>query len=506
MVIPNTTTASENLPNSTSQRHLLSSSTSSDTTTTTHPFLNSVRPSWLQRTLQVAFFPHSPPSSSSSSLLPTTISPSSSFPCPKPFPRIHRSLLSYLPWKPSKHFLSFFHPSSTSTNTSYFNGFFFFQLLFYIVWFVSMVVMVYFHVYGCSAIHPTSQERVLTSSISSTASFWKKKSECGLNGTKCSPFKDEMELFRCAGFSTKTKVLQETFIGLLRLMEVPKVIGGLNQIYRGDSWICSSAVDAQVISNSLGGCVMVKTLGSQTQVLDGQPLTSVLTKKEEKENDATTITSSKKDDLHPLRVPFSSYFPLTYRVDSCSSPMGCIDLTWIALVVQILALTLCMVSVQGCPTLVLFFIYMVIGYWHVIFISDSIYYDKTFLEIAFASFLPYLTFVYVIYQVTTVTVMLKCTTYFLLDGFLSQVIPLMVGLHFNYIAMLFPSFTFTAIGFREQWPMVLFLALSVLFLMLYFGFYQRSFHHLHRLLFGYLVLVMVDVYSRRGSMGIGWSL
>lgn len=115
--------------------------------------------------------------------------------------------------------------------------------------------------------------------ISKTASFWERNDECGLNGEQCQPFNDSSLAFRCPASSNNVKLLNQRAVGPLELNFRKLLVGGGDDeaTYRADSWICSAALQQNLISTSYGGCGIARQVGnfSNFQALSKNGLDSV---------------------------------------------------------------------------------------------------------------------------------------------------------------------------------------------------------------------------------------
>lgn len=122
--------------------------------------------------------------------------------------------------------------------------------------------------------------------------LWQWKNECGLNGIDCGPFTNKTLTFRCPPGCEDVKVLNSRLVGATNVIYQPLVVGGPQ--YRGDSFICASAIHAGVLSNSRGGCGRLERIGEGHNFL-----------------------SSLQHGISS--VAFDSYFPLTFTVTEDSS-------------------------------------------------------------------------------------------------------------------------------------------------------------------------------------------
>ncbi|KAK4203274.1 hypothetical protein QBC40DRAFT_346373 [Triangularia verruculosa] len=135
------------------------------------------------------------------------------------------------------------------------------------------------------------------------STYWIPGNGCGLDGIGCRPFDDGGFPFRCPGNCGSYQVLNPHAVGDQEVVYKPLVVGGPPAdgdgpaIYRGDSFICGSAIHAGVISDSTGGCGVVRLVGLQSN-----------------------YNSTKRNGI--TSVPFDSYFPLSFTFEpdvQCSS-------------------------------------------------------------------------------------------------------------------------------------------------------------------------------------------
>ncbi|KAH8805844.1 hypothetical protein F5884DRAFT_462375 [Xylogone sp. PMI_703] len=96
--------------------------------------------------------------------------------------------------------------------------------------------------------------------------YWVHGNRCGLNGNNCRPFNGTSFAFRCPGNCASTWILEPRAVGAQEVNYRPLVIGGPEEedgpaIYRGDSFICGSAIHAGVIDSAVGGCGVVSLVG-----------------------------------------------------------------------------------------------------------------------------------------------------------------------------------------------------------------------------------------------------
>ena len=142
--------------------------------------------------------------------------------------------------------------------------------------------------------------------------FWGSGNSCGIDGSDCRPFNGSGFPFRCSANCESYHVLEPRAVGDQEVNYRPLVIGGLatdgTPLYRGDSFICGSAIHAGVISNTHGGCGVVQLVGNH--------------------QDYASLKSNGIESIH-----FDSYFPLSFTfVDGMSCTAS--DMRWSLLAVS----------------------------------------------------------------------------------------------------------------------------------------------------------------------------
>ncbi|KAK5993235.1 hypothetical protein PT974_06664 [Cladobotryum mycophilum] len=125
--------------------------------------------------------------------------------------------------------------------------------------------------------------------------YWSSGNGCGLDGNDCRPFNGSGFAFSCPASCEGYHVLNPRAVGDQEVIYRSYVIGGPSSdvhpelaTYRGDSFLCGSAIHAGVISNDKGGCGVVELVGQQQDFI-----------------------SSQRNGI--ISVGFDSYFPLSFR-------------------------------------------------------------------------------------------------------------------------------------------------------------------------------------------------
>lgn len=170
--------------------------------------------------------------------------------------------------------------------------------------------------------------------------LWKPKNGCGIDGIDCRPFDNTTFAFRCPAKCAGVQVLNPRAVGPLNVNYRPLVIG--HETYRGDSFLCGSAIHAGVISDSSGGCGRVTLLGSHDN-----------------------FSSAERHGIES--IPFDSYFPQAFAVSSDSS-IKCPTDPRNALLYMNVLFTALLSLVATSP--IVFYPIFVIIFAHVAFASD----------------------------------------------------------------------------------------------------------------------------------------
>ena len=193
---------------------------------------------------------------------------------------------------------------------------------------------------------------------------------CGLNGDGCRPFENSTFPFRCPANCKRVEIVNPHAVGDQEVNYRSLVIGGpsdsdeaiSSSIYRGDSFICGSAIHAGFISNREGGCGVLSLAGEQKHF----PATN-----------QHGISS----------ISFDSWFPLSFSfLDGTATQ--CKDLRWPLLAVSIVFTAL--LSLFTTSPAVFFWSLFSGMFFHVALASDppslSDYYQLV--SSAFGRFLP----------------------------------------------------------------------------------------------------------------------
>lgn len=177
--------------------------------------------------------------------------------------------------------------------------------------------------------------------IDCVKTLWHKDSECGLDGFECRPFNGSSFAFRCDANCAQVQVLNPRAVGSQEILYQPLVIGG--PVYRGDSFICSAAIHAGVVSDETGGCGILSRVGSQNN-----------------------FQSTPNNGMES--IGFDSYFPLSFKFKSDSGFECQPDQRWSLLAIS-LAFT-AILSIFTTSAAVQFFATFATLFAHVSLISD----------------------------------------------------------------------------------------------------------------------------------------
>jgi hypothetical protein len=207
------------------------------------------------------------------------------------------------------------------------------------------------------------------------ARYWNEGNRCGLNGDRCRPFANASLAFRCPADCHKAEIFNPHAVGDQEVVYKPLVVGGPtdrqtgfedeiqnNAVYRGDSFICTSAIHAGFFKASEGGCGVLTLTGEQP--------------------------SFEKSKHHSIKsFGFDSYFPHSFGFLR-GSRAECKDLRWPATIVTVLFTTL--LSLFTTSPAVFFWSIFVALFFHVALASDppSLTNYYSLLSMAFGRFLP----------------------------------------------------------------------------------------------------------------------
>lgn len=203
--------------------------------------------------------------------------------------------------------------------------------------------------------------------------YWLANSQCGLDGQDCLPTEYGQYDFRCpAGCDV---ILQNPrTVGNEEQKYVPLIVGGgdANRTYRGDSFVCSAAVQAGIVSFSKGGCGSIQLVANYTNFIptNGHGLDS---------------------------IGFPTVFPIGFRFSQSSNLSRCTDNRMVALAMNIILTSLLFLLFRPRP-IVLFWCLFTIGYWHIIIFSQPRTAPPSMSD-AFADFLPGLFIGYGVWRV-----------------------------------------------------------------------------------------------------------
>ncbi|KAJ4989939.1 LCCL domain-containing protein [Stagonosporopsis vannaccii] len=124
-----------------------------------------------------------------------------------------------------------------------------------------------------------------------TDSLWKRKNGCGIHGVDCHPFSDTSFAFRCPPKCADVQLLNPHAVGAYDANYRPLVVG--SETYRGDSFICASAIHAGIVTDFSGGCGRINLIGKHSG-----------------------FKSIRSHDIES--IPFDSEFPLSFNFTSAN--------------------------------------------------------------------------------------------------------------------------------------------------------------------------------------------
>jgi hypothetical protein len=170
--------------------------------------------------------------------------------------------------------------------------------------------------------------------------LWRRNNECGIDGVNCHPFSNRTFAFRCPAKCLDVKVLNPRHVGPLDVNYRPLVIG--EGPYRGDSFICGSAIHAGIIDDAKGGCGRINLLGTHTD-----------------------FASTKQHGIES--IAFDSHFPLSYSIGLDDSFRCSAEPRSTLLFISLISTAILAIFTTS-P--VIFFPIFVVIFAHVSFVSD----------------------------------------------------------------------------------------------------------------------------------------
>lgn len=242
-------------------------------------------------------------------------------------------------------------------------------ILLYACWLLSFSLVLRASSFSSSIPHHGSPVR-----LGCTARYWDEKNGCGVNGQQCRPFNNATLAFRCPADCHKAQMYTPHAVGDQEVVYKPLIVGGPtepqalghdivnNAVYRGDSFICASAVHAGFFNEIEGGCGVLTLTGEQS-----------------------SFRASHANGLDS--VGFDSYFPHSFAFLS-GTKAQCKDLRWPALAISVFFTTLLSLFTTS-PAIFFWSIFPAL-FFHVALASDppamTDYYSL--LSISFGRFLP----------------------------------------------------------------------------------------------------------------------
>lgn len=208
---------------------------------------------------------------------------------------------------------------------------------------------------------------------------------CGLDGRDCLPFDNSSFAFSCPAACAGVRLLNPYPIGDDSIVYRPLVIGGTpdktlgdEPVYRGDSFICASAIQAGVLKDASGGCGVVNLVGEKTD-----------------------FGSTSQNGISS--VAFQSSFPLSFSFNQTQPVLRasgkCHDPRW-----ELLALSTVFTAVFSLFTThpaTFFGPVFTITFWQIAMASDPMSYSDypSLASTALANFLPAAFIAVVIYKI-----------------------------------------------------------------------------------------------------------
>lgn len=239
--------------------------------------------------------------------------------------------------------------------------------LYFAVWAALFIVLVVFNRYRSMVYDSASGEWVEPTNLGCYSVFDTRPAVAGVNGSALEPFYNQTSFYRCPALCKYANPTNYRYLGIARVPAgTPWVIGG--SPFRADSYICQSALQAGLSTNSFGGCFGLQKSGAQS-----------------------SYPANSAEGLS-----FYGWFPFSYNLFAVPSS-HCIDFgptvtVPIMFLVSLIAVTL-LRPVKG-----LFVAAMILcGYFTVLYFTDT-QWNETFIAEGLGNFILTLFVTYVLYQ------------------------------------------------------------------------------------------------------------
>ncbi|KAH0612335.1 uncharacterized protein H6S33_010387 [Morchella sextelata] len=253
--------------------------------------------------------------------------------------------------------------------------------LFWFVWLTTFVAVVH------NSRFRSRVDGVTPYMASCADTMWAKNNGCGLDGASCGPFQNYTQPFRCPAQCARTHVLNPRVVGDQVIIYDTFVIGGpvnnvsisdqgaedIDSVYRSDSFICSAAIHAGVISDKYGGCGVYSMVGENHY-----------------------FPSVRKHGISS--IGFDSVFPSSFTFLKGVSTSHCTDLRWHLLAVSLVFTVL--LSLTTTTPVILFPSVFCALFFHVALGSDPEAYSNPYelVSLALSRFLPACFVAYVLFK------------------------------------------------------------------------------------------------------------
>ncbi|KAJ3124346.1 hypothetical protein HK100_011264 [Physocladia obscura] len=299
------------------------------------------------------------------------------------------------------------------------------------------------------------------------ASVFMDETGCGdINAVDCEPF-SQILAARCPAGCLSQLAWTPIYVAPSAVQYSPFVVGSDN-LYRGDSFICSAAIHAGVLDNAQGGCIIAALNPSAGETYSSST--------------ANSISSTSFNATYPASLSFIPAPETTHCTDLGFDAEG-------FFLPFILLTPILNVSRKFMFWSVMFWIYL---YWT--FVSPDTGKDNSSVQSSLANFLPAFAVLYVLYA-TVVRYGLPSPTVYPLETFL-WIGMVWLGFHIDMLSNYFgglSTFTFSSTMFSNPStaPILIALIVCISLLILLFVYMHFKQDTLFPYLVGYLILAII---------------
>ena len=263
--------------------------------------------------------------------------------------------------------------------------------------------------------------------------------DCYANLDSKIPFKNTLTtLIKCPSQCLYSKTRAPFYFANTRPNYIPLVIG--SNPYRGDSWVCTSAIHAGLVSNLVGG-IVIATISNTNSTFNSSV--------------SNGISSLSFDAIYPTTLTLS-------KPDFSYSP----DLTIPALFIYLLFISVFML-LRPSVSLFCFNLYSIMFYFWAFISAYTAPHSNQQLQESSALIVPYFSTMFLIYSLSS-NILIKTVDWKIIPGY---VVPVILGYHLEAITSIIPlpnlSFTREMFSRTDTTILLVFIFIAVIAISIY---------------------------------------